>query len=336
MMPETAGGLGWVGCPKGFWFCLKESTLRLVASKRFKQGLAVLGAWCWAAAVEGQTQGRETVGRTGWWLPENVFPKAQEIDYLFNFILYLTLSVCVGVFVVLGYFLVKYRHRPGRVAKFIHGNTKLELVWTLIPTVILALTAAFSQNVWSSIKARPELAEGERVVRIEVIGKQFKWYFHYPGADGKFGPRRAELVDATSSNVDEMVGLDRSDPAGRDDILTPQMYIPVNEKVYLDINSVDVLHSLFLLNFRVKQDAVPGLTTRMWIEADRTSAEVVGTEADGSPKPFDIACAELCGQGHFTMRGQLFVVDRKAYEAFLEEEASYLDLSGEEGEEEGY
>jgi cytochrome c oxidase subunit II len=87
---------------------------------------------------------------------------------------------------------------------------------------------------------------------------------------------------------------------------------------------VDVIHSFYLPNFRVKQDAVPGLNGQVWLEASKTSAQVMGTEADGSPKPFDIVCAELCGAQHYAMRGQLFVVSQEDFEEFLRVEASYL------------
>ena len=296
------------------------------------------GKVCWLTAAVGlvvagwsrAAWAGETVGRRTWWLPENIFPPGDAIDHLFYFLLYLTGGICIAVFVALAAFLIKYRYEPGRHPKFIHGNTRLEMVWTLVPTVILALIAAFSQATWSTVKYHPPIGEGEEVVRMEVIGKQFQWYFHYPGADGKLGPRRQELIDKTSSDPDVLIGLDRDHPDGRDDILAPKMYIPVNTRVLIDLNSVDVIHSFFLPNFRIKQDALPGLTGQVWLEATKTSRQVIGMEADGSPKPFDIVCAELCGQGHYKMRGQLFVVSQEEYEAFLEEEASYLDLGGDD------
>ncbi len=233
--------------------------------------------------------------------------------------------------------MVKYRYRPGRHGRFIHGNTRLEAVWTLVPTVILALTAAFSQATWSSIKTLPEVSPDEEVVVMEVVGRQFAWYFHYPGADGRLGPRRMGLINPNSSDPDELIGLDRDAPGARDDIVSPNMAIPVNTKVLIKLSSVDVLHSFFLPNFRIKQDAVPGLNTAVWIESTKTSAQVIGTGPDepemfGYAKPFDIVCAELCGQGHFKMRGKLYVVTPQQYQAFLEEEASYLDL-GDDAEE---
>ncbi len=311
-------------------------------SRPFKAGAAVIARWGLGAiagvlALPGVAlaEDGQTVGRYGWWLPENVFPPGEAIDQLFYFLLYLTGAICIAVFIALGAFLVMYRHKPGRHPKFIHGNTKLEAVWTLIPTVILALIAAFSQATWSRVKYQPPVGANEDVVEMGVIAKQFTWYFHYPGADGKLGPRRDELIDPESSDPDILVGLDRSHEDGRDDIIAPKMYVPVNKRVFIELSSVDVLHSFFLPNFRIKQDAVPGLTGRVWLEATKTSAQVIGTEADGSPMPFDIVCAELCGQGHYKMRGQLYVVSQEEFDAFLEEEASYLDL-GDEDEEDYY
>jgi cytochrome c oxidase subunit 2 len=288
-----------------------------------------------ASVAVAQTPGPETTGDRVWWLPENVFPAAEHIDLLFNFILYMTGAVCIGVFAVMIAFLIKYRHKPGRHSAFIHGNTRLEIVWTLIPTIIMALTAVFSQATWTAIKRQPVVEAGEDVVRIEVVARQFQWFFHYPGADGAMGPRRMLLIDPQSSEPDSLIGLDRDHPDAGDDIVAPYMSVPVNTKVMIQLSSVDVLHSFFLPNFRIKQDAVPGLNGKMWLEATKTSAQVIGTSPDEPAifdyaKPFDIVCAELCGQGHFKMRGKLYVVSRDQYEAFLEEEASYLDTGGDD------
>ena len=316
--------------------------MQLFSTKRWQRRLA--GAWGIAAslvaAVPVLAEEGSTVGRTSWWLPENVFPAAEPIDALFYFILYLTGAICIAVFVVLIAFLIKYRYKAGRQGAFIHGNTRLEVVWTLVPTVILAFTAVFSQATWSNIKRAPEVSPDENMIEMEVVGRQFAWYYHYPGADGKLGPRDPKLVDPQSSDPDELIGLDRSNPIAKDDLVTPNMVIPVNTKVLFKLSSVDVLHSFFLPNFRVKQDAVPGLNGQMWIQSTKTSAQVIGTSPDesaifGYAKPFDIVCAELCGQGHFKMRGKLYVVTQEQYEAFLAEEASYLDF-GDEDEEDYY
>ena len=125
-----------------------------------------------------------------------------------------------------------------------------------------------------------DISPGENVVEMEVVGRQFAWYYHYPGADGKLGLRDPKLVDPQSSDPDELIGLDRSDPVAKDDLVTPNMVIPVNTKVLIKLGSVDVLHSFFLPNFRVKQDAVPGLNGQMWIQSTKLSAQVIGTSPD--------------------------------------------------------
>lgn len=329
-----SGGLAWVGPVRVAASCSKERALRTLLRPQ-----CFTCAWCLiavAGAGPARAQIDETIGRQGWWLPRNVFPAAQQIDVLFNVILWMTCIVCVGVLVVMAVFLVRYRDRPGRRGKFIHGNGRLEAVWTLIPTVILAMTAAFSQATWSSIKRPPVVGADENApIHIEVVGKQFAWYFHYAGADGTLGQRRTDLVDLASGEPDQIIGLDRSAPGARDDIISGVMVVPVNTKILIKLASVDVLHSFFLPNFRIKQDAVPGLNASVWIESSKTSAMVIGTGPDepemfAYAKPFDIACAELCGQGHYKMRGKLYVVSQQQYEAFLAERALDLDLDYED------
>jgi len=173
------------------------------------------------------------------------------------------------------------------------------------------------------------------VINIAIIGKQFKWYFHYPGADGVLGRRNPELYILNSSDPAEVIGLDRSDPDCKDDIaVLGSLVVPVGRPVRAKISSVDVLHSFWLPNFRVKQDTVPGLQTEIWFEATKTSGQVIGRDpanpltivdeennyqrvAITDAKPFDIVCAELCGQGHYTMRGLMYVVTEAQYEQYM-------------------
>lgn len=292
-----------------------------------------------AATAQAQSAGRSQERRLTWWLPVNIFEDSADIDTLFYGILYLTAAVCVGVFVALIWFLFKYRHQPGRHARFIHGNNRLEAAWTLIPTVILALIAAVSQTSWARMKKPPitpttqAVLDGE-LVEMRVVGIQFKWYFHYPGKDGKLGPLNRNLQRA-STDFSELIGLDRSHADARDDIVTPVMYVPVDKPVYIHLSSVDVLHSFFLPEFRIKQDAVPGLEPKVWLNAAATSAAINGLDERGNPKPFDIVCAELCGQGHYTMRGELYTVTAEQYDQWLKSEYEFLGLD-DEGGDEGY
>ncbi len=214
------------------------------------------------------------------WLPESVTTTASAIDQLFYVVLAITGAVFILVQATLVYFLIRYRHRPGVVAGYTHGNTLVEIVWTVIPSIILVFLALSSQRVWARVRGTPPPPDLE----VEITGEQFAWNFRYAGPDGRL-------------NTD-------------DDITTlNQLHLPIHETVLLHLKSKDVIHSFFVAQFRMKQDAVPGLTTRMWIEAT----------AAGN---FEIACAELCGLGHYRMRGFLTLEPREAFDAWLAQTAA--------------
>lgn len=293
---------------------------------------ALLGTSAFAQSTGGETLGEKPT----WWLHKDISTYGHEIDFLFDIILWMTLIVGVLVFIVLGWFLVKYRFNPNRTATYLHGNARLEIVWTLIPALLMALTAAISQSTWAKIKnpadwpATDEQMIAEiksgKAVMVGVIAQQFNWTFHYPGKDGKLGPRKLELVK--KGTLEEGIGLDRSHPDAKDDFCTGGLVVPVNKKIYIYLTSVDVLHSFYLPNFRVKQDAVPGLKGKVWFEATRTSADVIGKVSVndatrdqekffGLSKPFDIVCAELCGGQHYAMKGPLFVVTQEQFDRYV-------------------
>lgn len=309
-----------------------------------------------ASAVFAQEAG-ETFGRTAAWLPEEASSVAPVLDRLFNFILYLTIGVNIAVFVVMAIFLWAYRARPGRRATFIHGSHKLEMVWTLIPAVILVMITTVSQTSWSKIKTPFESPDVQDVksgeaVEMRVVGMQFKWYFQYPGADGVLGRIDPLNIPAQPMDDAQRIGLDRSDPAAADDFVSVVGVIPVNRRVYVHLNSLDVIHSFYLPNFRIKHDAVPGLNGRVWLEATKTSGEVIGRYANdrdklrvfdldageyvtiSDNKPFDLVCAELCGQGHYTMRGTFYVVTDGEYRRFIE--VNQRNVSGGGSDDGGY
>lgn len=304
-----------------------------------------------APAAFGQA-GETLPHKQSWWLHKDVSSNGHKIDLLFDIILWMTLIVGVAVFIVLGWFLWKYRYNPNRTARYIHGNSRVEIVWTLVPALLMALTAAISQSIWAEIKNPPvgtepgnwptdvlmvEKVKAGEVVLVEVVAQQFNWTFHYPGVDGKLGPRKIELVK--KGTLEEGIGLDREHPDGKDDYCTGMLVLPVNKKVYIRLVSVDVLHSFFLPNFRIKQDAVPGLMGKVWLEATKTSAEVIGkvSEVDAfgpqkqffdRAKPFDIVCAELCGGQHYAMKGPLFVVTQEQFDRYTAAQAKAVKAAG--------
>ena len=212
-----------------------------------------------------------------WWLPENVSTYGRDIDWLFHLIYYITGITAVLVFATMLVFLVMYRDRPGRKARYTHGNTTLEIVWTVVPALILVILTLLSVPAWSRIKMT--MPDTDFVV--QVTAKQFNWQVTYPGADGKFG------TDDDKTLLDEM-------------------HVPVNKVVRVILKSQDVIHSFFVPQFRIKQDAVPGHEIRVWFDATK-------------PGKYEWPCAELCGFGHSGMRGWIYVHTPDEYQKWAAE-----------------
>src|SRR6185369_1946617 len=219
------------------WSHTRRPALPALSPRRLLPPFAYLGAGLLCLPALAQDAARESSGPTTWWMPTNVSTFGGEVDYIFYYILWLTGIIGVAVFVALFVFLFRYRYRPDRAAKFIHGNNKLETVWTLVPTVILAITAAVSQASWSKIKSPESMPQGPGVIELEVVAKQFQWLFHYPGRDGKLGHRDLRAVNISGDNAAQ-IGLltkanvgDRkgmiADPDAEDDIVTRVLVVPV-------------------------------------------------------------------------------------------------------------
>ena len=236
-----------------------------------------------------------------WWLPHGASTSAAWIDHQFA-LTYIVMGVIfVAAQVALGYLVWKYRDRPGaEKVDYSHGNTKLELLWTTLTAIIFIGLNLMGSHVWAAERFAP--AESGSIP-VEVTGMQFAWYFRYAGNDGKFGATKMSLVDPSSGN-DSAIGLDTSDPASKDDVVTATMYLPVDRQVDLTLRAEDVIHSLFIPSMRFKQDAVPGLAIKMHF----------------TPKElgdYEIACAELCGLGHYKMHGMLKVVSQEDFEKWI-------------------
>jgi cytochrome c oxidase subunit 2 len=174
------------------------------------------------------------------WLPENVSTYGGEIDRLFRVIYYVTGATFFIVQFTLLAFLIRYRHREGRRATYTHGNTSLEIAWTIAPAILLVILAFVSRRVWADIKQNVPPAE----VAVRVTAKQFNWEIRYPGPDGKF-------------DTDDDVTQDND------------LHVPVGKNVRLMLESRDVIHSFFIPNLRFKQDLVPGHTIPAWFNATK-------------------------------------------------------------------
>jgi cytochrome c oxidase subunit 2 len=214
-------------------------------------------------------------------LPEAVSTYAHKIDGIFYLILWITGVIFVAVEVLLLYFIVRYRHKEGESRRpiYTHGNNRLEVIWTIVPAIICVVLALLSRRSWAEIKQNMP----QQAMNVEITAEQFAWNIRYPGPDGKL------------ETPDDIVSLN-------------QLHMPVGRPVIVTLHSKDVIHSFFLPEFRVKQDAVPGMTTRIWFEATR-----VGN--------WEIACAELCGLGHYRMKGFVTVETPEEFERWLAETA---------------
>ncbi|HZN54935.1 MAG TPA: hypothetical protein VFB67_06390 [Candidatus Polarisedimenticolaceae bacterium] len=198
-------------------------------------------------------------------------------------------------------------------------STYLEIAVAVVEAVLLI---GFSIPLWAK-RVDKFPPESEAVV-VRVIGEQFAWNVHYPGPDGKFGRTDATLIDLESNPL----GLDRSDPDAKDDITTVnQLHLPVNKPAIVKLSSKDVIHSFNLTEFRVKQDAIPGLTIPLWFVPTVTTDEMRQKLGDDE-FVYEIACAQLCGLGHYSMRGYVTIDSQEGFQAWLDEEGK--KLSGED------
>ncbi len=261
------------------------------------------------------------------------------VDRLFNITLVATGFVFILTHILLFWFTYKYRMRdPKKKALFYVDNLKLEMVWTLIPLVVFVLLVSQGISIMNDI-FRP-LTDEDKYLEIEATGYQFAWDIRYPGDDGKLGNKDFRLIDPASNSI----GIDWNDEKSLDDIVlggTDKIVIPKDTLVRIRITAKDVLHSFFLPHFRVKLDAVPGMPTFFAFKPVKTTKEFkeelkkypewnepADPKDPTGPKrwevfEYELACAELCGKGHYSMRRVVEVVERDEYESWLKEQKSF-------------
>jgi cytochrome c oxidase subunit 2 len=210
--------------------------------------------------------------------------------------------------------LVRFRRSRHPVANYTgatsHTSSYLEIGVAVVEAVLLF---AFSIPIWAAMVDHVP-PESEALV-VEVTGEQFAWNVHYGGPDGRFGRTDIKLIDLQSNPL----GLDSSDPAAKDDVTTVnQLYLPVNRPIIVKLRTKDVIHSFSVPEFRVKQDAVPGFTIPVWFVPNVTTEEM--RKRTGNPEfQYEIACAQLCGLGHYRMRGFVTVLSAGEFQKWMAE-----------------
>jgi cytochrome c oxidase subunit 2 len=216
------------------------------------------------------------------WLPENASTYGGDVDAMIAAIWYTTVVWLLLTFGTLGTFLVLYRRRPGRRAAYVTGERLREAAWILVPVAVVLVLDLWLDFRGAPVWARVKIDQPPAELTVQVTGRQFTWEVLYPGPDGAFGtPDDRQLLD--------------------------ELHVPVNRPIRFVLTSKDVIHSFFLPNFRVKQDAVPGRRIEGWFEATRAGK-------------FELPCAMLCGFGHSGMKAYLYVHSQEHFDTWVREQ----------------
>jgi len=239
-----------------------------------------------------------------WWFPPAITDFGRQIDEQFGRTLIITGVVFILAQFGLAIAIFRFRDR-GQKATFFEGNTTMEFVWTLATIVMFVGLGLYGEHAWAEAHFQ---GAAPGALQVEVTGQQFVWNFRYAGPDGQFGSLKPELVSASTGNP---VGLDPKDPAGKDDIVSPILEVPEGREIEILIRTQDVTHSFYVRELRLKQDAVPGMTIHMHFDATQIGQ-------------YEIACAELCGLGHYRMHTYFNVVSQADYDKWVSDQEAQI------------
>jgi cytochrome c oxidase subunit 2 len=237
-------------------------------------------------------------------LPPNASEHGYQIDHIIEFAHWFMAALFVGWTAFFIYVLVRFRRSRHPVADH-EGvksaiSTHLEFAVVLVEAVMLI---GFAIPLWA--KRVNSFPSDKDAIIVHAVGQQFNWTFHLPGPDGIFGKRSVDLTSASNQ-----LGLDSSDPAAKDDLVTTgTLHVPKDRPVIIELSSKDVIHNFALPSMRIAQDATPGQLVPMWFKPIKTGE-------------FEIVCGQLCGLGHYSMKGQLVVDEPAAFQDWLKEQAS--------------
>jgi len=259
-----------------------------------------------------------------------------SLDSLFNVTLFFTGIVFVLTHIFLFWYAYKYRYKKGRKALFMPHDNTVEVIWTVIPAVVMCFLVIKGLMAWNVVMA--DVSPEEDHIEIEAMGQQFAWLIRYPGEDNQLGTRDYRLFKANNP-----FGQDWEDDKNYDDFHPSEIVLPKGKKVRVRITAKDVLHNFDLPHFRVKMDAIPGLPTYFVFTPTLTTEEYRNNlresphyqvpadpeDPDGPQKwetfEYELACAELCGTGHYSMRRIVRIVEPAEYERWLATQSSWYD-----------
>lgn len=287
-----------------------------------------LGSFCWSALYYSNRL-------LGYGPLQSASEHGGSIDSMFNLTLIFTGIVFVICHVLLFWFGYKYRYQANRKALFFPHDTRLEIIWTAVPALVMTILVVKGLVTWNTAMA--DTKEGESFLEIEATGWQFAWNLRYPGADGQLGVKDFRLI---KPGVNEL-GQDWTDVRNHDDFNADELVIPKGKKIRMRIIGRDVLHNFYLPHFRVKMDAVPGIPTYFVFTPIKTTDEFRQelrkypeyqmpsdpNDPNSDPKwkafNYELACAELCGKGHYSMRRVVKVVSLEEWEKWNASQKSH-------------
>lgn len=234
-----------------------------------------------------------------------------DVDNMLKITIIITGIVFVITQGLLFWFSFKYQESTERKVFFFPHNNKLEVIWTVIPAIVLTVMVGFGLFYWFRITGEAP----KNAMDVEIVGSQFKWEYRYPGKDKILGKKFYKLTNEAENNP---LGQLWEDPANHDDIYISgeDMHLVVNKPVRLVINAKDVIHDVGLAHFRMKMDAVPGTPTTMWFTPIKTTAQMK-KELNDPDFVYEISCDQLCGKGHYTMRGTIVVESQEEFDRWM-------------------
>jgi len=236
--------------------------------------------------------------------------QGDKVDSMIWVTLIITGSVFLITQILLFWFSFKYQQSDKRKAYYFSHNNKMEIVWTSIPAIAMAILVVIGLRNWYAFTGPAP----KNAMQIEVTGKQFGWIFRYPGTDNVFGKKYYKLIDDANNNA---VGQDWNDKTNFDDvILQGTVYLVKGKPVNFIINSRDVIHDVGLPQFRLKMDAIPGTPTSLWMTPKYTTKEM--KEITKNPDfQYELSCDQLCGNGHYSMRAVIEVVTQEEFDVWM-------------------
>jgi cytochrome c oxidase subunit 2 len=248
-------------------------------------------------------------------LPEAASEHGKEIDLLQNITLVITGVVFVFTQIMLFVFAYRFRSVKGRIARYIPVNDKLEVIWTLIPAVVLAALVLYGFKAWKGITYPTD----KEMTHVEVFAYQFNWKVRYPGPDGELGDYDYRLISAENP-----LGLDLSDPAAKDDIIKNKIVMAKDQLIKFHFRSRDVLHAAHMPHFRAQMYCVPGMPTEFKLTPTMTTEEM-RAETGNEDFEYEMACNQICGSAHFNMRAVIEVKEQSEVTAWLDKQTPFYE-----------